>query len=116
MRRLRLRALLRAAGLEPGEQLVELGAHGVEPVLSGAPGGCVAGDDHEVMLRRQPVRQRPERLPQDALHAVALDRAADAPTDRHAQPHVVPVCLRPLVGGRKRVQDEAAAGSGAPRR
>ena len=61
---------------------------------------------HEVVALPQPLGLRPESLPQQALHAVALDRAAELPPHGDAQARV-----RVVVGrARKRVDHQVAAG------
>ena len=46
------------------------------------------GDEDEVVLGGQPVGERPERLAQGALDAVAVDGAADLAADRDSEAHV----------------------------
>ena len=63
-----------------------------------------AGDEDEVVARRQPVGEAPEGLAQGPLDPVAVDRAADLAADRDAEPHVLAL----LVLRGKRVEDEIA--------
>src|SRR5215211_2941726 len=69
--------------------------------------------EHEVVPGRQGGGDRPERLAEHPLHAVALDRPADAPADRYPEPRI----LRREDGlvafggaARKGVEDQVARG------
>jgi hypothetical protein len=61
-------------------------------------------DDDEVVPAGSLACERPERLPKEALHSVALHGTADLPTDRDTE------SWRPPVGARKYVDHEVAAG------
>ena len=90
------------------------------------------GDEDEVVLGRQLLRQPPERLAQGPLDAVALDRAADLAADRDAEPDIGGVavagggsCRGPGSGSRARFprgrrgrspRSATGAGASAPRR
>src|SRR5256885_1600308 len=69
------------------------------------PPGLGPGDDHEVVLRRQLRRHRPEGLAQQALDAVSVDGAPDLSSDGDAEPRIA-VAIRP----RERVEDEVPRG------
>ena len=73
--------------------------------------GVGARDEHEVVAAGQLVGRRPERLAQQPLHPVALDRAADLAADRHAEPRRRG---RGASGARERVDDEVAGRARAP--
>jgi hypothetical protein len=69
------------------------------------------GDDHDVHVGRQPGRLRAERLPQQALDLVAIDRAADLARHGHAQARAVLRRGPPIT--RERVQHEVPAPVGS---
>lgn len=92
------------------DQLAQRRGDAGQTLALGQLAGVGTRDDHDVDGRREALRVLRERLAQEALDEVALDRAAHAARDAQADPRLGRV-LRLLVrgrGAREEVQDQVA--------
>ena len=108
------------AGRELLEELAELLGDRIQSGALDESSDVGARNDHVIVVGRH-ARQRPEGIAQEALDAVAGDRAADATPYRDAETRACLIAafvqLIPRRRGtiaRERVQDEIAVGDGTP--
>src|SRR5262249_57497458 len=88
------------------------GGERAEAVGAGELADVGAGDDDEVVPRREPVGELPERLPQQPLDLVPRHGLAELAPDRDPEPN--PLAVAVPVRPRERVHDEVAVRVRAP--